>query len=51
MTRLVHVQAQHVGQRDQPRVPNGTREEGFGTAGGSVATRRSVPTTCTRDLL
>ena len=37
------------GQRDQPRVRGRTREEGSGSAGGSVAARRRGQTTCTRD--
>ena len=40
VARLVHDQAEDVHQRDQPRVRDGAREEGFGTTGGSVAARR-----------
>ena len=51
VAKLVHDQAEDVGQRDQPRVRDGAGEESFGTARGSVAARHSGPTACTRDLL
>ena len=44
VARLVHDQTQDVGHGDQPRVRGGTREEGFGSAGGSVAARRGGQT-------
>ena len=50
MARLVHDQAQDVGQRDQPRVRGRTREESSGSTGGFVAARHSGQTTCARDL-